>query len=212
MFDGTLKTTPDEAGELARLQSIYDGLLQQPPVSPGDDALADLAAMAHIFDLDASRPPAAVWGDLRAVLMGQAAAGAGADAVLPDAPPLTLMVVEDDPDMAASLTELLTDAGHRVVGPFPDARAATAAAALHALDLALLDINLAGDGAGEGSGVALARALKQTWGVPVIFLSGDIVAAARNAALATALVHKPYSGRDVLNGVARAVARGGVPG
>lgn len=212
MFDGTLKTTPDETGELARLRSIYDGLLQSPPVSPGDDALADLAAMANIFDLDASRPPAAVWGDLRAVLMGQARAGTGADEALPDAAPLTLMVVEDDPDMAASLTELLTDAGHRVVGPFPDARAATAAAALHAIDLALLDINLAGDGEEEGSGVALARALKQTWGVPVIFLSGDIAAAARNAALATALVHKPYSGRDVLNGVARAVAAGAVTG
>jgi CheY-like chemotaxis protein len=212
MFDGTLTTTPDETGELARLRSIYDGLLLQPPVPPGDDALADLAAMANIFDLDARRPPAAVWGDLRAVLMGQAVAGAAAATDLPDVAPLTLMVVEDDPDMAASLTELLTGAGHRVVGPFPDARAATAAAALHAVDLALLDINLAGDGAGEGSGVALARALKQTWGVPVIFLSGDIATAARNAALATALVHKPYTGRDVLDGIARAVAAGAVPG
>lgn len=212
MFDGTLKTTPDETAELARLRSIYDGLLAQPPVSPGDDALADLAAMAHIFDLDATRPPASVWGDLRAVLMGQGPAEAAAAEALPEVSPLTLMVVEDDPDMAAGLTELLTDAGHRVVGPFSDARAATTAAALHVVDLALLDINLAGDGEDEGSGVALARTLKQTWGVPVIFLSGDIAAAARHAPLAKALVHKPYTGRDVLNGIARAVAAGAVAG
>ena len=127
--------------------------------------------------------------------------------------PLTLMVGEDDPDMAADLTELLTDAGHRVVGPFPDAGAALAAAALHAVDLALLDINLAGeDERAEGGGVGLARTLKQTWGVPVVFLSGDIAAAARHARLATALVHKPYTGREVLDGIARAVAADAAPG
>ncbi|MDP2764028.1 MAG: hypothetical protein Q8O54_04230, partial [Brevundimonas sp.] len=78
----------------------------------------------------------------------------------------------------------------------------------------LLDINLAGDAreGGEGGGIVLARTLKQSWDVPVIFLSGDVAAAARHARLATALVMKPYSGRDVLNGIARAVASGAVPG
>jgi CheY-like chemotaxis protein len=86
------------------------------------------------------------------------------------------------------------------------------AAGLHAVDLALLDINLADDGDGaEGGGVALARALKLSWGVPVVFVSGDVATAARHARLAAALVLKPYTGRDVLNGIARAVASGAVP-
>lgn len=216
MFDGTLKASRDEGADLARLRAIYDGLLAEPSTPPDAAALAELTAMAHIFDLDAGRPPAQVWRDLRAVLSRQAEPdGRGGD-MLPAVRPLTLLVVEDDPDMAAALTEILTDAGHGVVGPFSDAATATTAASLHALDLALLDINLAGDGDGEGEaeggGVALARTLKQSWGVPAIFLSGDVTAAARHARLATALVLKPYRRVDVLNGIARAVAAGVVPG
>jgi len=215
MFDGTLKATRDEGAELARLRALYDGLLDQPPTGVSAEAQADLAAMARIFDLDAERSPAEVWRDLRAVLARQAVPESGeGDAPAPASRPLTLMVVEDDPDMAAELTELLTAAGHGVVGPFSDAAAATTAAGLHTIDLALLDINLAGDpqDGSEGGGIALARTLGQSWGVPVVFLSGDVAAAARHARLATALVMKPYRGRDVLNGIARAVASGAVAG
>lgn len=215
MFDGTLKASRDEGAELARLRALYDGLLDQPPSGVAAEAQADLAAMARIFDLDADRPPAEVWRDLRAVLARQAAPDPDkGDTPLSPSRPLTLMVVEDDPDMAAELTELLTAAGHGVVGPFSDAAAATSAAGLHTIDLALLDINLADDplNDSEGGGIALARTLRQSWGVPVIFLSGDVAAAARHARLATALVMKPYTGRDVLNGIARAVASGAVAG
>lgn len=211
MFDGTLTATRDEGAELARLRDLYDGLLEQPPAGISTGAQTDLAAMARIFDLEADRPPAEVWRDLRAVLMRQADPDIS-DEEAPVSRPLTLMVVEDDAEMAADLTELLTTAGHGVVGPFSDAAAAMTAAGLHAIDLALLDINLAGDqqDSSEGGGVVLARTLKQSWGVPAIFLSGDVAAAARHARLATALVLKPYSGRDVLNGIARAVASGAV--
>lgn len=211
MFDGTQTATPDEGAELARLRDLYDGLLHKPPAEIPTGARADLAAMARIFDLDGDRPSAEVWRDLRAVLMRQADPDAD-DEDRPILRPLTLMVVEDDPEMAADLTELLTAAGHGVVGPFSDAAAAMTAAGLHTIDLALLDINLANDpqDSREGGGVALARTLKQSWGVPAIFLSGDVAAAARHARLATALVLKPYSGRDVLNGIARAFANGGV--
>ncbi|EGF96808.1 response regulator [Brevundimonas diminuta ATCC 11568] len=65
--------------------------------------------------------------------------------------------------------------------------------------MALLDINLSG----ENTGVDLARSLKSRWGVPVIFLSGDVTAAAQNAELAAAMVIKPYRGRDVLDALSR---------
>lgn len=206
MFDGTLNATIGDGAELERLRAKYDGLLVEPPVDPGPEALTELAGMARIFDLDGSRAPAEVWRDLRAVLTRHAGPAPARSDAVPAHRPLTLMVVEDDPGMAADLTEMLAGAGHGVVGPFSDAAAAGSAAGLHAIDLALLDINLAGD----GDGVDLARTLTQTWGVPVIFLTGNVEAAARHARLATALVLKPYGGRDVLDAIARTVASGAV--
>jgi two-component system, response regulator PdtaR len=211
-FTRSLTMTLEKEAELARLKNLYDGLLNDPPTELPASARTDLIAMAGIFDLDCDRPPAEVWRDLGAVLARQAAQNTDAIEAPPVPRSLTLMVVEDDPDMAKALTELLTEAGHGVVGPFADAATATTAAGLHAIDLALLDINLAGDplDVEEGGGVTLARTLKQSWGVPVVFLSGDVAAAARHARLASALVLKPYSGRDVLNSIALAVANGAV--
>jgi len=209
MFDGTLTASPDEGPELTRLRSLYDGLLAEPPAPVEAEALTELSGMARIFDLDADRPATEVWRDLRAVLTLQTDRRTNRNRTLTSAArPLTLMLVEDDPGTAADLTETLVAAGHGVVGPFSDAAAATTAAGLHAVDLALLDINLAGD----GDGIGLARTLKQSWGVPVMFLSGDVAAAARHAQLATALVLKPYSGRDVLEAIDKATRTGGLGG
>ena len=208
MFDGTRKAMLDEGVELARLRALYDGLLEPTPAEISDEARIDLEAMARIFDLDADRSAAGVWRDLRAVLTRQAVPRhADDEGLAPTAPPLTIMVVEDDPVTAADLVDVLVEAGHGVVGPFSDPAAAVTAAGLHGVDLALVDINLIGD----GDGVGLARALKDTWGVPVMFLSGDVAAAARHARLATALVLKPYGRRDVLAAIARAVDSGAVP-
>jgi CheY-like chemotaxis protein len=207
MFDGTLQATPDEGSELTRLRRLYDGLLEQPSAPIPVGARAELAAMARIFDLDGDRPAAEVWRDLRAVLTRQPPPLDDADdAPIPATPPLTIMVVEDDPSMASDLVDLLVEAGHGVVGPFSDAAVAASAAGLHPIHLALVDINLTGD----GDGVGLARTLTNTWGVPVMFLSGDVATAAEHARLATALVLKPYGRRDVLMAISRAVASGAV--
>jgi len=211
MFDGASETPRDEAPELVEMRRRYDGLLADPPVALDETAHQELLALALIYDLDADQSPDLVWRDVRAVLSRQRSVDDGepeteGDAATPASRPLTLMVVEDDPEAAADLVEVLVDAGHGVVGPFADAASAMTAAGLHSLDLALLDINLAG----EGDGVGLARTLKETWGVPVMFLSGDVTAAARNATLATALVLKPYRGSDVLAAVDRATANGEV--
>lgn len=184
--------------DVERLCALYDSLL-----APGGTALTreaenELKALAKIFDLDAERPAAELWPYLRAVLVRQAPPREH-NAPPAAVEPKTVLLVEDDADAAAGLTEALDAAGHRVVGPFHSAEAAEAATALHTIDLALLDINLSG----EGTGVDLARSLKARWGVPVIFLSGDVTAAAHNAELAAAMVIKPYSVRDVLAAIAR---------
>lgn len=202
MFDRTRDDTRIESEtDLARLCRQYDNLLTEGR-SLSEEAASELTGLAGVYDLDIDRPHEAVWRDLRAVLVRQT--GVDPDAVRKAdlAAPLgelTLLVVEDDPQAAQDLTEALTEAGHRVIGPFHDGDAAQAAAGLHALDAALLDINLSG----ATDGVTLAGRLKARWGVPVIFLSGDIAAAARHADLAEALVTKPYGRKDVLEALTR---------
>lgn len=183
-----------------RLCAAYDCLLE-PSGAVSAEAEQELKALARIFDLDADRPAGELWPFVRAVLVRQTPAAApDADpAAAPAFEPMTILLVEDDAIAAADLTAALGDAGHRVVGPFHSAEAAEAATALHPIDLALLDINLSG----EATGVDLARSLKARWGVPVIFLSGDVTAAAHNAELAAAMVIKPYRGREVLDAIAR---------
>ena len=53
------------------------------------------------------------------------------------------------------------------------------------------------------AGVELARALTDRWAVRVIFISGDVADAAKNADMAEALVLKPYNGAQILEAVAR---------
>lgn len=197
MFDGSADSTAGADDNVARLCALYDGLLERSDATVSPEAETELKALAKIFDLDAERPVAELWPYVRAVLVRQVPAEA--PAVVPQAEPLTVLLVEDDAEAAVALTEALDAAGHRVVGPFHSAEAAEAATALHPIDVALLDINLSG----EATGVDLARSLKARWGVPVIFLSGDVSAAAANAELAAAMVIKPYTGRDVLDALAR---------
>lgn len=199
MFDRPPPSQPD-AAEVAesvdRLCRLYDSRLAETGGDLSPEDARELKAMAAIYDLDTDRPSTEVWRDLRAVVTRQAPLDASAPA---EVEALTLLVVEDDPDAAASLTELLTEAGHNVVGPFHSAAAAEAAAALHSIDAALLDINLSG----EMTGVELARVLTDRWAVRVIFISGDVAAAAKNADMAEALVLKPYNGAQILEAVAR---------
>ncbi|WP_292073069.1 response regulator [Brevundimonas sp. UBA7534] len=181
-----------------RLCRLYDDRMTETGGDLSPEDLRELKAMAAIYDLDTDRSPAEVWRDVRAVVTRQAPRAEG-DAPAAAGDPLTVMVVEDDAEAAADLTELLTEAGHRVVGPFHNAAAAEAAAALHPVDIALLDLNLS-DGA---TGVDLASDLTGRWDVQVVFISGDVTLAARHADRAEALVLKPYTGAQILEAVTR---------
>lgn len=203
MFDRPTETSsPIETEQgVDEICALYDRLLAQPGGELSANEAGALAALAGVYDIDARRPHREVWRDLRAVISRQPARDAAdtPDAGAATAEPLTLLLVEDDPDTAADLTAALTDAGHNVVGPFHQAEAAEAAVALHTIDLALLDINLSGD----LNGAELATSLKTRWGVPVMFLTGDLAQAAAHADLSEALILKPYSGRDVLEAISR---------
>jgi len=198
--------SPDEAArarsDQASLEAMlarFDALIASPePMSPVN--AAELIAMAGIFDLDATQSPPALWSELRTVLTAQSPRVADEIASFSADEALTLLVVEDDPHTAQDLIALLVEGGHDVVGPFHSAEAAEVAAGLHAIDIALLDINLSG----AVDGGTLGRRLRERWGMKVIFLSGDVTAAASHADIAEAMVIKPYRGADVLGAIQRA--------
>lgn len=200
MFDGTIHagTAENDRANLDAILARYDALMAAPDAIGPEDA-TDLAALAGIFDIDTARPPGELWPDLRAVLTAQNPRVAEDPVIDGDATSFTILVVEDDPDMAQDLTALLVDAGHDVVGPFHSAEAAEVAAGLHAIDVALLDINLSG----AVDGGTLGRNLKSRWGLRVIFLSGDVTAAASQADIAETMIIKPYRGADVLGALKR---------
>lgn len=200
MFDGTIHagTADDDRASLDAILERYDALLAAPGTITAEDA-TDLVALAGIFDLDTDRSPQDLWPDVRAVLTAQSPRVVESSAFSGAAESLTVLVVEDDPEMAEDLTALLVDAGHDVVGPFHSAEAAEVAAGLHAIDVALLDINLSG----PVDGGTLGRSLKARWGLRVIFLSGDVSAAASHADIAETMIIKPYRGADVLGALQR---------
>lgn len=185
-----------------RLCAVYDAHMDHnEPLSSAADA--ELRALARIFDLASDGPSRTLWPMIRSLLLKQAPISPALNESDEEADmkreALNVLVVEDDAETAATLTEMLDEAGHRVIGPFHSAETAEAATALHPIDLALLDINLSG----QASGVDLARSLKNSWGVPVIFLSGDVSQAARHADMAAAMIIKPYSTADVLSAIHR---------
>lgn len=185
--------------DASRLIAQYDARLAKAgDAGLAPEADAELRALARIFDLWAEGPAAQLWPRIRSLLTKQIPASTAQEDVMTQEP-MTVLVVEDDADAATALTEALDDAGHRVIGPFHNAEAAEAATALHQIDLALLDINLSG----EKTGVDLAKSLKAHWGVPIIFVSGDVAQAARHSDIAAAMIIKPYSANDVLGAISR---------
>src|SRR5687767_1008698 len=79
---------------------------------------------------------------------------------------LRILVVDDDPDVLATVGDLLRNAGFDVDG-VANGAAMREAMADHSYALVLLDLRLRAE-----DGTALARELRQTTSVPIIMISG----------------------------------------
>jgi CheY-like chemotaxis protein len=100
-----------------------------------------------------------------------------------------VLVVEDEPVIAASMEWELREAGHQVLGPVAGVAEAAALAASSRPDLAFIDINLAG----RDEGVELARDLRRRLGVPSIFVTGQVNQARQNSDAALGVLTKPFA-------------------
>lgn len=106
-----------------------------------------------------------------------------------------LLLVEDDKNIIANLTEFLRAEGYAVTNANGQTQALQLLEQEH-FDLALLDISLA-----DGNGFAVCSAIKATCGIPVIFLtaSGDEFSTVTGFEVgADDYIPKPFRPRELL--------------
>jgi len=110
-----------------------------------------------------------------------------------------VLIVEDEFLVALQLEDILTDAGHNVVGIVPDQ------AGIQRLDqppqVALVDLNLR-DGP---SGPAIARQLADRFGTVIVYVTANPGQIGQPASTALGVVQKPFSQHAILAAVALAV-------
>jgi DNA-binding response OmpR family regulator len=122
-------------------------------------------------------------------------------------PGAKVLIVEDEFLVALELEDIVTEAGHDVVGIIPDCAAAYAIE--QGPQVALVDLNLR-DGP---SGPAIANLLAERYGTTIIYVTANPAQIGRPAPTAIGVVQKPFSHHAILAAIAMAVngSTAGVP-
>jgi len=116
-----------------------------------------------------------------------------------------ILSLEDDVLVAWSLREVLTLIGFKVIGTAATVNDALCQAEIARPDLAIIDVRLPG----SRDGIEGARLLRQHFGIPVIFLTGEIdkKTVDRAAALEpAAYLTKPVHGNQLIRAVHSAMS------
>ncbi len=114
-----------------------------------------------------------------------------------------LLIVEDEPLIAADLEMIITDTGHEVVGVADSKASAFRLIAEQHLDGAFVDIGLR-DGY---TGIEVAEHLSGEKGVPVFFLTGNAELVTGGPHGAVAILHKPFSEDHIRHALAALMRR-----
>jgi two-component system, response regulator PdtaR len=117
---------------------------------------------------------------------------------------IAILIVEDEALIASCITEVLQESGFAVAGVASSAPEALSLAEQTQPTLALVDIRLSG----PADGVEVARALRERFAVPTIFLSGlsdEGTMARAELAQPLGFLRKPVRPSQVFNAIARAL-------
>lgn len=117
-------------------------------------------------------------------------------------------IVDDDPDLRATLAALLTENGFRPV-PVADSAGFFAAAAAAPVDLAVIDLRLAGE-----SGLTLAIRIRERMGLPIVMLTGRGDETDKIIGLETGAddyILKPFNPRELVARLRAVLRRSGHP-
>lgn len=113
------------------------------------------------------------------------------DSAVPEPSGLRVLVVEDEIMVALLLQDMITDLGHRVVGPVGRLGKALEMATSEAIDMAILDVNLDGE---EVYPVADALAARH---IPFAFVTGYGRDGLREPYCASPILAKPFHERHL---------------
>lgn len=119
--------------------------------------------------------------------------------------PLTILIVEDEALVAASVTDMLEEMGFDVTGVAASGLEALALVSERRPRLALIDIRLTG----SVDGIDLAVQLREEYGIPAIFLSGVVgpeIAVRAQAAQPLGMMQKPFRPSEMFNAIERALS------
>jgi CheY-like chemotaxis protein len=111
-----------------------------------------------------------------------------------------VLVVEDEMLVAMNIEDMLTDLGYEVAGLANRLETALALATEASFDVAMLDVNLAGQASFPVADVLRAR------GIPYLFATGYGVQGIAEAHRQAPVLQKPFRARD-LEAVLRAAAQ-----
>jgi CheY-like chemotaxis protein len=122
--------------------------------------------------------------------------------------PLTILIVEDEALVAASICDMLEEMGFDVTGIAASGLEAIALVDERKPRLALIDIRLAG----SVDGIELAGQLRGEYGIPAIFLSGVVgpeIAVRAQEVQPLGIMQKPFRPSEIFNAIERAM--GAIP-
>lgn len=114
--------------------------------------------------------------------------------------PTKILIVEDEPIIAADLSDRLTDMGYQIMDTVASGEAAIERVAIEMPDLLLLDVQLEG----QLDGIETAEKILAIQAIPLIFLTSNTDSATFKRAKFTrpfAFISKPYRGRDLQHSI-----------
>lgn len=112
--------------------------------------------------------------------------------------PMRILLIEDDPILALTFASTLTRGGHSMAGIAYCAEEAYEIVSTEPnVELALVDVNLEGG----DEGVEVARHLRTRFGIPSLFVSGQVATVQRHSELALGWMKKPFPPADLLRAI-----------
>lgn len=120
---------------------------------------------------------------------------------------ISILIVEDDPIIAADLQDRLEEMGYHPLGPVARGEEAPAFFEKNSLpDLVIMDVHLEG----EWDGIETTRRIQEKHDVPIIFLTSNSDDATFSKAKSTkpaAFLSKPFRGRDLKHAIELAISQ-----